>query len=133
MVRTLLLSLKNLSKWWFEKLHFSFLIISYHYRSTIWSRSHVTVTVTSVGKRSDRWESCRMVPVGSHRLLFTGFDRFLSVGIRSVSDTCPGRTSTVVYGEIRRFTCDRITIVYLHVVYRDIRRYSGEKNGRSLF
>jgi hypothetical protein len=32
------------------------------------------------------------------------------------------RSFTTVYGEIRRFTCDRITIVYLHVVYGDIRR-----------
>jgi hypothetical protein len=39
----------------------------------------------------------------------------------------PRQTSTVVttvYGEIRRFTCDRITIVYLRVVYGDIQRYT---------
>ncbi len=34
---------------------------------------------------------------------------------------------TTVYGEIRRFTCDRITIVYLHVVYGEIRRYTDKK------
>ncbi len=38
---------------------------------------------TGVISESDLSESCQMVSVGSHRLLFIAFDRFLSVGIRS--------------------------------------------------